>query len=61
MDIITECVVVLKPKESYYERTRMYCDIQVEKINIFVNSEQISDILAFIKVQNYTTFFGKII
>ncbi|CAF1109897.1 unnamed protein product [Adineta ricciae] len=59
MDIITECVVVLKPKESYYERTRMYCDIQVEKINIFVNSEQISDILAFIKVQNYTTFFDR--
>lgn len=61
MDIITECVVVLKPKESYYERTRMYCDIQVEKINIFIDSEQISDVLAFVKVQNYTTFFGKII
>ena len=59
MNLVTECVVVLKPKESYYERSRMYCDIHVEQVAIFINSEQISDILAFIKVQKYTTFFGK--
>lgn len=59
IDLITECYVVLKPKESYYERSRMYIDIGVEQISAYVTAEQISDVLTFIKVQNYTTFFGR--
>ncbi|UJR29329.1 hypothetical protein I4U23_010541 [Adineta vaga] len=59
MNLVIECIVVLKPKESYYERSRVYCDIQVEQVSVFINSEQISDILAFIKVQKYTTFFDR--
>ncbi|CAF0711791.1 unnamed protein product [Adineta steineri] len=54
-----ECTVTLRPKESYYERSRVYCDIQVEQVSIHVNPEQISDVLAFIKVQKYTTFYDR--
>ena len=55
---VTECIITLRPKENYYERSRVYCDIQVDKVSLHVNSEQISDVFDFIKVQNYTTFYG---
>ncbi len=55
---VTECLIILRPKESYFERSRVYFDIQVEKISLHITSEQMSDVFDFIKAQSYTTFYG---
>jgi hypothetical protein len=37
----------------------MSFNIQIPQINLHIDSEQISDVLDFIKFQNYTTVYGK--
>lgn len=58
INLISESVIILKPKEHYYERSRIIFDCQIEEINIHIDSKQISDMLNFIKYQNYTIIRG---
>jgi hypothetical protein len=58
INLVTESVITLKPKEHHYERSRLLFDIRIPTINLYIDSEQISDILDFIKFQNYTTIYG---
>ncbi len=58
INLVTESLITLKPKEHHYERSRLLFDIRIPTINFYIDSEQISDILDFIKFQNYTTIYG---
>ncbi|CAF3112482.1 unnamed protein product [Rotaria socialis] len=58
-NIMTESLVTLKPKQHHYERSKLTFSIQIPKLNFYINSEQISDILDFIKFQNYTTIYDR--
>ena len=61
VNLITDSVITLKPKEHHYERSTLIFNIHLSRINLHVDTEQISDILDFIKFQNYTTIYGKLI
>ncbi|CAF4025351.1 unnamed protein product [Rotaria magnacalcarata] len=58
-NIMTESLVTLKPKQHHYERSKLTFSIQIPKLNFYINSEQISDILDFIKFQNYTIIYDR--
>ncbi|CAF3524936.1 unnamed protein product [Rotaria sp. Silwood1] len=61
LNLITEIWITLKPKQHHYERSTLIFNIQIPKMNFHVDAEQISDILDFVKFQNYTKSYGIVI
>lgn len=51
-------MITLRPKEHHYERSTLLFDIQLEEVHLHIDPQQISDILDFLKLQNYTTIYG---
>lgn len=58
VNLQTEILITLKPKEHHYERSTLLFDIQIPQLNFHFNTKQISDILDFIKFQNLTKIHG---
>ncbi len=58
VNLATEAVIILKPKEHHYERSTLIFDIQVEQVDFHLDTKQISDMLDFVKFQSYTTIYG---
>jgi hypothetical protein len=61
VNLITEAVVTLKPKEHHYERSQIIFNVEIPHMELHVDSEQISDVLDFVKFQHYTTVYGTLI
>jgi len=61
INLVTESVITLKPKEHQYERSRLIFDIEIKQMDFHIDSKQISDVLDFVKFQKYTTIYGIII
>jgi hypothetical protein len=61
VNLVTETVVILIPKEHYYQRSRLVFNMQIEQLDFYVDSKQVSDILDFIKFQSYTITYGILI
>ncbi len=61
VNLVTEIVAILKPKEHNYERSALSFSIQIDQMDFHIDSKQISDILDFIKFQHYTTIYGTVI
>ncbi|CAF4689471.1 unnamed protein product [Rotaria sp. Silwood1] len=59
LNLITEIWITLKPKQHHYERSTLIFNIQIPKMNFHVDAEQISDILDFVKFQNYTKSYDR--
>lgn len=60
VNLFTESLVTLKPKEHQYERSTISVDIDIPQMDLHVDAEQISDVLDFFKHQNYTTIYGQV-
>ena len=58
VNLFTEVLITLKPKEHHYERSTLIFDIQIPQIDFHLDTKQISDLLDFVKFQNYTTIHG---
>ena len=57
-NIRSESLITLRPKEHHYERSTLLFDIQLDEVQLHIDPQQVSDILDFLKLQNYTTIFG---
>ncbi|CAF0873895.1 unnamed protein product [Rotaria sordida] len=58
-NLLSESLIILKPKQHHYERSTLIFNINIPKMNFHLDSEQISDILDFIKVQDYMKTYDR--
>jgi hypothetical protein len=54
-------LIRFQPGEYNFERPAYDIDIQIEQLNLNIDPKQFSDLLDFIKFQNYTKLYGRII
>jgi hypothetical protein len=50
--------ITFEPGEYNFERPVYDIDIQIEELNLNIDPKQFSDLLDFIKFQNYTKLYG---
>jgi hypothetical protein len=50
--------MILQPGEYNFERPAYDIDIKIEELNLNIDPKQFSDLLDFIKFQNYSKLYG---
>ena len=53
--------MILQPGEFNFQRPAYDVDIQIEQMSLNIDPKQFSDLLDFIKFQNYSILYGRMI
>ncbi len=58
MNLTIDLMIALQPGEYNFERPAYDIDIQIKELNLNIDPKQFSDLLDFIKFQNYSKLYG---
>ena len=61
MKLLIDYTMILQPGEFNFQRPAYDVDIQIEQMNLNIDPKQFSDLLDFIKFQNYSILYGRMI
>ena len=59
VNLILDLKIALQLGRYNFERPSYDVDIQIERLNLNIDPKQFSDLLDFIKFQNYSKIYGK--
>ena len=58
MDLALDLTITLQPGEFNFERPAYDINIRIEELHLNIDPKQFSDLLDFIKFQNYSILYG---
>jgi hypothetical protein len=58
VNLTIDLTITLQPGEYNFERPAYDIDIQIRELNLNIDPKQFSDLLDFIKFQNYSKLYG---
>ncbi len=58
VNLIIDLTITLQPGEFNFERPSYDVDILIKELNLNIDPKQFSDLLDFIKFQNYSKLYG---